>query len=175
MGLLEDIWAGIRGKIEWLIHSIVDPIVNRINEGIKQIADWVTGVESAWEHFTSKTLPDLWTAIQEASATFVEYVENVYHVTEEYITNTYNTFTEVIHNTFHTTKEYITNVIGVSEEWVRNYVAGLINPDFLKDPLGYLNGAFLRFIDPWVQGILNSMAEGAEEWFRELEEAEGPG
>ena len=175
MGLLEDIWAGIRGKSEWLIHSIVDPIVNKISEGIKQIADWVTGIESAWKNFTSKTLPDLWTAIQEASATFVEYVENIYHVTEEYITNTYNTFTEEIHNTFHTTKEYITQVIGVDQDWVQNYVATIIPVDFVKDPVGYISTAFNGFIEYWVQGILNSMAEGAEEWFRELEEAEGPG
>lgn len=169
MGLLEDIWAMIRGLVDALIHSIVDPIQKWVQNAISSIWTTISAVQTAWGYFTSKTLPDLWNAIREAGNNFVTYVENIYNNTYTYVTQEITNVTQNIYRTYQTTEQYITQVIGASEEWVQNFVAGLIPADFVKDPLGYMQTAFNGFIEYWIHGAVKSFQEGLEEGLRESE------
>ncbi|GAI85920.1 unnamed protein product, partial [marine sediment metagenome] len=105
-----------------------------------------------------------------------EYISNVYNTVNKYVTNVSNTFNEYITNVTKVYKEYITNNSYTTIKYITN-VIGVLDPmGFLKDPLGYIQGAFNNFIDFWVHGLVGSLAEGLQTGFAGNPPApEGPG
>ena len=205
MSLLGDLWEGFMAWVRTQVDSAsatlrtwVEGITDKINEGLSNLG-------GAWDNFTTKTLPDLWKAIQDAANNVVETIENnitnvtefvtnVYNYGREYVTNVNNYITEKITNEITNVTKNITQVVGADQDWVRNFVSGLIPADFVKDPLGYITGAvdlsavipadFIKdplgyigaalegFLEPLIQGVIQSIAEGIEEAFKAMEEEE---
>jgi len=167
MGLLSDIWDGIRGKVKALIDSAFTnfkPWVRaRISDaiaGIRQVTNYIT------EHITN------------VYKTVKEYITNVYNTVNEYVTKVYNNVTNYVTNKYVTTNEYITNVVGASREWVEEELAEnrawmlsfakLMDPQgFLKDPIGYIKAAFDIQRGVAQNLVVKSFWEGFEEGLAE--------
>ena len=152
MSLLGDLWEGF---MAW-VRALVDSASATLRTWAKGITDaleaGLSSLRGAWDNFRTKTLPDLWKAIENAADTIVqniennitnvsEFVTNVYNYGSEYVTNVSNYITENITNEITNVTKNITQVIGADQDWVRNFVSGLIPADFTKDPLGYIRGA----------------------------------
>lgn len=203
MSLVSWIWGALVGKVRELILSIVDPIKDWVRNALKALGDILDSLRAAWENFTSKTLPDIWKAIEDLGkkiaqnietniTNLTEYVTNVYNYMTEHVTNINKYVTENITNVNKYVTEHITYVTGTTQEWVRNFVAGLIPADFvkdpvgyiraavdlsavipadfIKDPLGYIGAAFNGLIEAWMLVVLQSLQEGLEEGLKQAEE-----
>lgn len=162
--------------------SLFSDIVDSIKAWVKEnIEGWV----EKWGTVIRNTFTTVYETIQNVYNNVTEFVTNKYYETKQYITNVYNetkqyitnnvqNITKYITNKYYETRQYVTNVIGVSQEWVdnrvaavRNYVdesvAGVDTVGFFKDPMGYIETAFNRFIEAWVHGVAKSFAEGLKE------------
>ena len=175
MGLLADLWTRFKALLpDWLLYFL-GLVIDFIDNLVLELDKGISWLEGQWLNFTSKTLPELGKAIQDLSNDFVSFVENGATVFVETVENTYNYITQEIHNTYHTTEQYITQVIGADQDWVENTFGVNFRKGIEEWVETYIVSAFSNLIGAWIEGILNSIAEGAEEWFRELEEAEGHG
>jgi len=175
--------------------SILDDLISGLKSWVRNVVDSAISGLKAWTRNLVKAAIDAvdWTLsyiseyITNVYKTFNEYITNVSNTFNEYISNVVNNFTTYVTNVYNTTQKYITNVTkyfntyvtnvyGINEAWVRNFFKLMDPTGFLKDPLGYIQGAFNNFIDFWIHGTIRSLAEGLQIGLAgNPPEPEGPG
>ena len=171
MSLLSWLIEEVKKWVEPFVRGIIDPIIKGAQNAVKFVSDGLSALQSAWTNFTSKTLPDLWKAIENASVSFVENIENIANYTVEKIENTYNYVTQEIHNVYHTTEQYITQEIGASQEWVETVFGVNLRKGIEEWVQKYVVSAFNDLIGAWIGGILKDFQEGFEEGLKEAQES----
>ena len=171
MGLFSDIWDWMKSKVKALIDAATATLktwARGLIDGVRSFAEGVqatlgkaiSSLRGAWDSFRTSTLPALWRAIENAGTWITQYISNIYNTVVQNISNVVNNITKYVTNVYNTTKQYITNVTGATTEWVMGYIAKIIPADFIRDPWGYLQAAFGKFIETWVLGVAKAFGEG---------------
>lgn len=156
-----------------LINGLKSWVRNVVDAAISGVKDWVRGFVKAAIAAVDWVVTNITKYVTNVYNSLSEYVTNVYNTVNEYITNVVHNITENITNIVNNTikyitnvtkvyKEYVTNIYGINEAWVRNFFTLMDPTGFLRDPLGYIQGAFTNFIDFWVHGLVKSLAEGLQ-------------
>jgi len=130
----------------------------------------VTALQGAWNHFVTKTLPDLWAGIQNAVATASAAISRAISGVQSWVGNLIGGVQSLIAKTGEGIRSWASSLFSEIPGIINQRIRSLVPVDFIRDPLGYLSAAFLRFIDPWIHGILVSVARGIEAGTAEAEE-----
>jgi len=192
MSLLSNIWDAITAWVRAAIDAATAEIrrwVNGLIAGARAFAEnlvkgavglidnaravlgaAVTALQGAWNHFVTKTLPDLWAGIQNAVAAASKVLAGAIADVQSWVGNLIGGVQSLIAKTGEGIRSWVSNLFSGIPGIMDQRIRGLVPVDFIRDPLGYLQAAFLRFVGPWIAGILRSVAEGIDAGTREAEE-----
>ena len=146
----------------WVLQwgEVIQNFITNVTEEITNVYNYVT------ENITN-VINEFSEYVTNVFNTFNEYISNVYNYVTQNITNVLNTFNEYVSNVYNYVTQNITNNAYETITYVTN-VIGVLDPfGFLKDPMGYITGAWNLLIDPWAHGIVKSFWEGLEEGLEE--------
>lgn len=173
MGLFSDIWDWCKSKVQGLINSAISGVktwakntINSAIAGIQKVYNYVSEIVNNVYNTFTEYITNVYNSVSEYISNVVNnvynYVSNVYNTTVQNITNTINNITKYVTNITKVYKNYVTNITGTTTEWVMGYIAQIIPADFIRDPWGYLQAAFGKFIETWILGVTGDLAEGLQ-------------
>jgi len=158
--------AGARAFAENLVKGAIGIIDN-----VKAILGAaISSLQGAWNHFVTKTLPDLWAGIQNAVAAASKALTGAIAGVRAWVDNLAGNLQRFFSKAGEDIRSWASGLFSEVPGMINRAILASVPVDFIRDPLGYLEAAFLKFIEPWLVRTLEAFLKGFEEGIRAKKE-----
>jgi len=158
--------AGARAFAENLVKGAIG-IIDNVRAVLGAA---ISSLQGAWNHLVTKTLPDLWAGIQNAVAAASKALTGAVAGVQAWVGNLISGVQNFMAKAGSDIRAWAAGLFSEVPGMINRAILVAVPVDFIRDPFGYLEAAFLKLIEPWLVRTLEAFLKGFEEGIRAKKE-----